>query len=217
MQVVKAFPGARGFDSLGFSQVGKADQANEMAKDFEFYVGYLGAMNAARLGYILDAGMGFMPVTFGGGYKKPAVSLIQMNALSMPAGVTVWADMEGLDVWNTPWAQVASEVEAWAAAMNGAGYEAGLYVGAPQPGTGKQLYSLKGITKYWLGQGRCIGKDGLDAYPDCGWCMRQDWHNNPNAAQGVKGGMLWKQTGVLIDTNSIQADHKGRLPNWVIR
>lgn len=210
MKVANAFPGARGVDSLPFSNGGSADQAKRLAASgVEFFVGYLGAMNKARLEAVLDAGLAFMPVTFAGEYKDGAADEIaQLKALGIPAGATVWLDLEGLNAWNTPADQLMALINAWARDIKAGGWMPGLYVGAPQPLTGKQLYSL-GVQRYWLGIGRCIGKDGLDAYPDCGWCMRQDWH-------GQKLGMLWKNTGVFVDTNSIQCDHKGRLPVWVV-
>jgi hypothetical protein len=209
VKAATAFPGARGVDSLPFSNGGTCEQAKKLAASgLEFFVGYLGAMNKARLGYILDAGLAFMPVTFAGEYKDGAADeLAQLKALGIPPGVTVWLDLEGIDAWNTPVDKLTALINAWARDIKAAGYMPGLYVGAPQPLTGKQLFSL-GVQRYWLGIGRCVGRDGKDAYPDCGWCMRQDWHN-----QGT--GMLWKNTGVFVDTNSIQCDHKGRLPVWV--
>lgn len=224
MKVEKAFPGARGVDSYPFSVGGTAAQAAALATSgIEFFVGYLGPMTPERLAMILDNGLAFMPVTFAAEYKDGAADEIaQLTALGIPKGCTVWLDMEGIDAWNMDIVKLTALIEAWASAIVAAGYIAGLYVGAPQPFTGKQLYALKNITRYWLGQGRCVSKpttteQSRDAYPNCGWCMRQDWHNNPNAAQGVKGGMLWKKTGVLVDTNAIQADHQGRLPTWVVR
>ncbi len=211
MKSVTAFPSARVIDSLPYSQGGTAAQALALkATGVDAVVGYLGAMTPARLAFTLAAGLAFMPVTLAAEYKDGAADEIaQLKALAIPANTTVWLDLEGLNAWNTPADQLIALIEAWAADVVKAGYIAGLYVGAPQPLTGKQLYSLKGITRYWLGIGRCIGKDGLDAYPQCGWCMRQDWHGQPN-------GMMWKNTGVFVDGNSTQADHQGRLPNWVV-
>jgi hypothetical protein len=210
MKAVKAFPGARGVDSLSFSKGGTADQARKLrASGVEFFVGYLGAMNPVRLAAVLDAGLAFMPVTFAGEYKDGAADEVaQLKALGVPLGTTVWLDLEGVDAWNTPADKLMALINAWAADIAWAGYMPGLYVGAPQPLTGPELYSLK-VVRYWLGIGRCVSKDGKDAYPACGWVMRQDWH-----AQG--NGMMWKDTGVFVDTNSIQCDHKGRLPVWVV-
>jgi hypothetical protein len=218
VRVVQAFPGARVVDSLAFSQGGTLAQAKALkASGVEGFVGYLGAMNAARLGYVLEAGLSFQPVTFAGEYKDGAADEIaQLKALGIPRGASVWLDLEGLGAWNTPVGELARLINAWAVDVASAGWMPTLYVGAPQPFDGAQLYGLR-VVRYWLGQGRCVGRDGLDAYPKCGWCMRQDWHNNPDLARyNLKGGMLWKDTGVFVDTSAIQADHMGRLPSWVV-
>lgn len=219
MKVENAFVGARGVDSLPFSQGGTKAQAEMLKRTgVDFFVGYLGAMNAERLGYILDAGLAFMPVTFAGEYKDGAADeLAQLAKLGIPKGATVWLDLEGLDAWNTPAPELSRLINAWAAAIAGAGYMPGLYVGAPQPLTGPDLYALR-VVRYWLGIGRCVGKDGKDAYPNRGWCMRQDWH-------GEKLGMMWPPSHVpcppnervFVDTNSIQKDHFGGLPAWVTK
>jgi hypothetical protein len=217
MKVEPSFPGARGVDSLPFSQAGTEAQAKALAASgVEFFVGYLGTMNKTRLDYILNAGLAFMPVTFAGEYKDGAADEVaQLRALGIPMCTSVWLDLEGLDCWNMDPAELMRLINKWAADIKVGGWLPCLYVGAPQPLTGKQLYSL-GVYRYWLGIGRCVGKDGKDAYPDCGWCMRQDWHNQKN-------GMLWPppQKGgspqTFVDTNSIQADHKGRTPMWVVK
>jgi hypothetical protein len=211
MKTEVAYVGARGVDSLQFSQNGSAAQAVALKESgIDFFVGYLGAMNAARLDSVLDAGLAFMPVTFAGEYKDgPGDEVAQLKALAIPAGTTVWLDLEGLDAWNTPASDLSRLINAWAKGIKAGGWMPGLYVGAPQPLSGVELFALA-VQRYWLGIGRCVGKDGKDAYPNCGWCMRQDWHNQGN-------GMLWRGTGVLVDTNSIQCDHFGRLPAWVVR
>lgn len=210
MKIEKAFVGARGIDSLGFSNGGTEKQAQALKDSgIDFVVGYLGAMNEVRLQYVLDANMAFMPVTFAGEYKDGAKDEIaQLRKLAIPDGATVWLDLEGMDAWNANVVELAKLINAWALDIKGAGYMPGLYVGAPQPFSGADLYALK-VVRYWLGIGRCVDKSGRDAYPACGWTMRQDWHNQGN-------GMVWKNTGVHVDTNSIQCDHHGRLPAWVV-
>jgi hypothetical protein len=215
MKTATAFVGARGVDSLPFAQGGSSAQALALrATGIDFFVGYLGAMNAARLKYILDAKLAYMPVTFAGEYKDGAADEIaQLKVLGIPAGTSVWLDLEGLDAWNMGKtaegrATLSRLINAWANAIKAGGWMPCLYVGAPQPLTGADLYALS-VVRYWLGVGRCVDYQGKDAYPACGWTMRQDWHN-----QGM--GMMWKDTGVFVDTNSIQCDHSGRLPTWVV-
>jgi hypothetical protein len=210
MKTASAFVGARGVDSLPFSQGGTAAQARALkATGVDFFVGYLGAMNKARLAYVLDAGLAYMPVTFAGEYKDGAADEIaQLRALGIPPGTTVWLDLEGLEAWKTDPVELMRLINNWATDIKAGGWIPGLYVGAPQPLTGAELHALK-VYRYWLGIGRCIDRTGKDAYPAAGWCMRQDWH-------GQKTGMLWKDTGVFVDTNSIQCDHLGRLPAWVV-
>lgn len=216
MRVEKAFVGARVVDSLPFSMGGTAAQAHALrATAVDGVIGYLGSMNPARLGHVLDAGLSFMPVTKAGEYKDGARDEIaQLHALGIPAGTSVWLDLEGLDAWNIGRtakgrAEISRLINAWGRDIEAPGWLPCLYVGAPQPLTGPDLYALR-VYRYWLGIGRCRDYSGRDAYPDCGWCVRQDWHN-----QGK--GMLWKDTGVFVDTNSIQCDHQGRLPNWVVQ
>lgn len=211
MRAERAYPGARVVDSLPYSQSGTAEQARALAASgVEGLIGYLGVISPERLGYVLDAGLAYMPVTLAGEYSDGAADeLAQLRSLGIPAGATVWLDVEGRKAYDTPAETLIASINGWARAIAGAGYMPGIYVGAPQPLTSEELYHL-GVVRYWLGIGRCVDRYGRDAYPRCGWCVRQDWHNSGN-------GMYWKNTGVLVDTNAIQADHLGRLPVWVTR
>ncbi len=204
--------GSRIVDSLPFSSGGSSIQAAALRADgVDGLVGYLGAINRVRLEYVLGAGMGFMPVTFAGAYKQGGGGTVaHLKSLGLPPGVTVWLDVEGQEAWDTPPGQLMAQIDTWNEAVLDAGFVPGLYVGAPQPLNGAQLFALKS-KRYWLGQGRCIGRDGLDAYPKCGWCMRQDWHG-----ETVKKGLVWRRSGVLVDTNGVQCDHFNRLPTWAI-
>lgn len=210
MRTEQAFVGARAVDSDPFSRAGTPQQAAALrASGVDCLIGYLGAMNAARLQAVLNAGLAFMPVTFAGEYKDGAADeLAQLAALGLPKGCTVWLDLEGLEAWKTDPLKLIAMINAWADAISGAGYMPGLYVGAPQPLTSAELYALR-VVRYWWGLGRCIDRNGNLAEPKCGWCMVQQFH-------GQAQGMLWKDTGVFVDTNGIQCDYQCRLPVWVV-
>jgi hypothetical protein len=215
VKVERAWVGARGVDSLPYSQAGTLAQAVALkATGVDFFVGYLGVINKARLEYLLDAGLAFMPVTLAERYDG-GDAVRHCMSLGLPPGTSVWLDLEGKAAWETPAPVLMAKINAWADAVKTGGYMPCLYVGAPQPLSGKELYALK-VVRYWLGIGRCIDKTGADAYPTCGWCVRQDWHGQTN-------GMLWppphvhSDERVFVDTNSIQCDHRGRLPSWCTR
>jgi len=209
MKTEIAFVGARAVDSLPFSMGGTATQAAALkATGVDCVIGYLGSINKARLALILAAGLAFMPVTTAGEYNDGADDEIaQLAALEIPKGTTVWLDLEGMKAWTAEPAALIAKLSAWATKIAAAGYMPGLYVGAPQPLTSKELFQLP-FVRYWWGLGKPIDRTGALVYPDCGWCMIQQWHNQSN-------GMMWKDTGVFVDTNGIQCDHKGRLPVWV--
>ena len=207
MRVENAFVGARGVDSLPFSQGGTAAQAKALAaRGVDFFVGYLGCMNAARLGYVLDAGLAFMPVTLAGEVFDGADDEIaQLKALGIPAGVTVWLDVEGKKTLDVPLAELTDKINAWASKVAGAGYVAGLYIAPPQPFTGPELAKLA-VTRYWNSAGRIQDRNGRiwDEPEGVGFCMRQGY------PQG-----FFLDTGVFVDPNMVLADRRGRVPTWV--
>lgn len=213
MKVENAWVGSRAVDSYPFSLGGTAAQAQALKRTgVDCLIGYLGAMTPARLSTVLAAGLAYMPVTRAGAYKNGgADEASQLRALGIPIGATVWLDLEGLDAYHTPPPTLSAQINAWADAIIAGGWMPGLYVGAPQPLTSRELYALR-VVRYWWGLGKPVDRTGALVYPDCGWCMIQQWHGDP---QG-KGGMYWRDTGVLVDSNGIQMDHRGRLPAWVV-
>lgn len=200
--------GARGVDSLPFSNGGTEAQARALkATGVDFLVGYLGAISPARLGAVLDAGLAFMPVTFGGRATfDGGAAVAACQRLGLPAGVTVWLDLEGGELLKVPPQAVAAQVNGWAKAVDAAGYEPGLYLGAPQPFTSEELYALK-VRRYWKAPSRVIDRNGrVTDGPSCGFCMYQLW------PQGT-----WRDTGVFVDVDFVQKDFRGRLPTWARR
>lgn len=208
MKMENAFVGARGIDSLPFSGGGTREQAIKM-KDagVDFFVGYLGSINATRVAYLLEAGLAFMPVTFAGEYFDGGKDEVaQLQALDIPAGTTVWIDLEGQKSWQTDPIKLQEMINACADAIGGAGYLPGLYVGSPQPLTGPELARLR-VYRYWKAPSLVLDRNGKDwsEPPGIGWCMYQMW------PQGI-----FRNTGVFADVNIIGQDRKSRVPTWVV-
>lgn len=203
MKAVPAEVGARGADSLPFSQGGTLSMAQGLrVAGYDFFVGYLGSVTPARLAVILTAGMAFMPVTYGGEYEDGADDeLAQLRALNIPAGVSVWLDMEGLSAFHADPPTLIGKVNAWADKVAAAGWMPCLYVGVPQPLTSVELYNLH-VKRYWRGQGSVRDRFNALAEPSCGWCMTQMF---PSITRG----------SVLIDANIVGQDYKARVPMMV--
>lgn len=112
--------------------------------------------------------------------------------LAAPATVTIWIDLEGAAAPAGPY------VEACAAALRAARYEAGLYVGAEPGGLDSaSLWALRGVTRYW--------RSGSDVPTPArrGWCMQQ---LRPLDTTIV---------GVRVDVDVVERDHLGGLPTWI--
>lgn len=194
-------------DSLPFSQNGTAAQAAGLRFGGAVaLVGYLGVINSRRVESVLNAGLGFVPVTLAGAYNNgPEDELKQLSALGIPKGATVFLDLEGMAAWKADPLVLIQKIEAWAATVTTAGYLAGLYAGVPQPLTSEELFKLKGITRYWKGQGRQVDRFGKLSEPSgCGWCMTQMF---PSYNMGCPA--------VWVDGNMVGQDYKGRVPTMV--
>jgi hypothetical protein len=197
--------GACVVDSLPYSQSGTAAQARALKVDgVSALVGYLGVIDAIRVNNVLGAGLAFIPVTLAGEYEDgPSDEIGQLRALGIPSGATVFLDLEGLKAFRSDPVALAAKINAWADAVSGAGYVAGLYVGVPQPFTSDELWKLR-VQRYWRGQGSVRDRNNALAEPSgCGWCMTQMY---PSHTRG----------GVWVDSNMVGQDYKGRVPTWVV-
>lgn len=221
MKAVTAHVGARVVDSYPYSIGGTLAQAKALkASGVDGMIGYLGSMNRDRLAYVFAAGLSFMPVTKAGEYADgPADELEQLRALGMPAGVSVWLDLEGLAAFKikSDPAKLAGQIKTWAEAIRAGGYMPCLYVGAPQPFSSEELWRLP-VVRYWQGIGRCVDRSGALAEPSkCGWCMHQLWHGDVDTP---KGGQWWPSASardrVFVDVNAVKRDYFGRLPAWAV-
>lgn len=110
----------------------------------------------------------------------------------IPAGVTVWCDLEGIKGTAQ---ETIDYVKGWHQSVRSAGYGTGIYVGGGCPLTSAELYSLP-VDRYWR---------SFSAVPNVdrrGYCMLQLY---PSTMVG----------GVPVDLNVVQKDYLGGLPRWV--
>jgi hypothetical protein len=168
------------------------------AEGVKFAVRYLGSLEQAEMLTILASGLALMPVTYAKHYSG-VDAVAQLRKLGIPAGVTVWLDLEGET--STP-ADIIAKINAWAGQVAAAGYEPGLYVGAGCVLTSAELYSLR-VVRYWDSCSREVSRDGTIAEPKCGWCQIQLVPGNTQIA------------GIIVDIDVIQQDFQGRMPTWV--
>lgn len=194
------------FPALGFDCVTTLTAASAQAlksAGMTFAIRYLGSVTPSELGFILGAGLLFMPVTFSrapGWIPTGALGTLdgqrdlgQIQALELPQGCTVWLDLEGAAGSATT---VAAWVSSRAAVIRRAGYDVGLYVGAGDVLNGQQLYSLAGIDRYWRSLSDVPTPDG------CGFSLLQLWKTVTVA-------------GTEVDVDCVQYDYLDRVPFMV--
>jgi hypothetical protein len=123
------------------------------------------------------------------GHRYGEKAAIEARLIGCPSGMHVWLDLEGVETGSDP-RDVAAYCIEWYKAVDGAGFNAGLYVGW-QPGlTGEQLYSLP-FTAYW----RAFNLN-RDQYPmPRGFQIKQD---KEKLAHGVR-----------YDPDTVSADEMG--------
>ena len=178
----------------------------------EFAVLYLGVARPEVVGYALDAGLAFMPVTLADRFDGPA-AVAACRAVGLPEGCTVWLDVEGSSICPPTMAPEALivRVERWALEMTDAGFEAGVYVGSPQPLTAKELYALRRVTRYWKAPSDVVDRFAVGSNgPSCGFSMFQVWPS-----------VFWPDDAdpdrVFVDVDFVSQDHRGRSPHWAVR
>lgn len=192
-----AVVGARGVDAV--TLISTAAQAQGLKNSgIDFVIQYLGSVTAAGVDTILGAGLAFMPVTYADKFDGPK-TVAELKALAFPAGCTVWLDVEG--VGSTAPTTLKQQINDWATAVQTAGYQPGMYVGAGVPLTSIELYQLK-VVRYWHSLSKIVDRNGQLAEPACGFCMYQ-----------LYPSITW--AGVWVDVNFVQQDFQGRLPTWV--
>lgn len=154
--------GVKGFDA---NTVITADQAQSFwDAGFRFALRYVGRtqmashdLAAAEAEMLLSKGFALMPVqhvlnpgwmptaALGTEYGTNAATFAQQ--IGFPAGVNVWLDLEGVSP-SAAAADVDAYCRAWYAAVSGAGYVPGVYIGWEPGLSGQQLYALP-FQHYW--------------------------------------------------------------------
>ena len=159
--------------------------------------------------HILDAGLGLMAVqhvqpdgwhptaALGATYGANAVANAQQ--VGIPAGVTLWLDLEGVAAETAP-AIVIEYCNAWFDAVTAAGYESGIYVGANAVLSGEDLYWSLKTRHYWKSGSK------VPDIPHRGYQLVQ------RIAPG--GDVL---AGVSIDRNVTSTDALGGTVRWLSR
>jgi hypothetical protein len=162
--VFAAPDGLRGLDT---AETVTASAAVALHKNgFRFCVRYVrrdkphaSALSANEARSLLNAGLGLMAVqyvesesswkpTSAKGSRNGEVAASEAEKLGLPWGVTIWCDLEGVEV-GTPAERTIDYCNQWHAAVGGAGYVPGLYVGYRAGLTPLQLYRSLRFTHYW--------------------------------------------------------------------
>lgn len=175
----------------------------------DFVIRYLHgryAITAEELDLITRSGLSLMLVTpsrapgwfasLQRGRSDGDLAVAALTELGVPLGCTIWLDLEGCASSS---AEIKAWCEAWARAVTGAGFEAGVYVGHGAGLDSDQLWELIGITRYWR-SGSCVAEPSHR-----GWCLQQ------LRPLDVAYGPL------RVDHDVIELDYRGGLPLWISR
>jgi hypothetical protein len=163
--IIRAPAGAIGFDLN--RKINRASARQFFADGYRFCLRYISRATDHEAHHdltedeaqtIVDAGLALMAVQhFAGDPWVPSVQLgaeYGRNAASnaaqagLPDGVNVFLDLEGI-ARGTPTADVIGYCNAWFAAVETAGYETGVYVGANAILDGEELYFNLKTKHYW--------------------------------------------------------------------
>jgi hypothetical protein len=210
-QVVAAPAGAIGFDTD--SVLTAASVAAFRAAGFSFAIRYLsrttpetsGDLSAAEVATIHNGGLALMAVQHvrSAGWQPSGVLGAQYGhaaaanaiAIGLPAGVSIWLDLEGVAT-GTAASDIIAYCNTWFFAVAHAGYRPGLYVGANCGLTSAQLGTELDCRFYWQ------SGSSVPAVSGRAYCMVQTID---------KSDVI---DGVAYDRDLIQADDHGDTPFW---
>ncbi len=206
--------GVRGFDTT--ETVGPKTAVAFRRSGYRFAVRYVrrdkphaSALKASEARSLLATGIGLMLVQYvesesawtpgaAKGTKNGGVAASECELLGVPWGVTVWCDLEGVAP-GTSSQRVIDYCNAWHAAVAGAGYTPGVYVGYRAGLTPRQLYRALRFTHYWGAYNL-----NVDQYPAVrGIQMKQGRARQSDRPNGVT---------IDFQTDRIRADALGGRP-----
>lgn len=210
--VVSAQPGRHGIDCN--TVLTAANCSAIKAQGYSFCLRYVARgttlaahdLSPAEANRILSAGLALMPVqhvalpgwspSAGLGATNGQHAATHVSNIGFPSGVNVWLDLEGIKPSSTH-ASVIDYCNAWFAEVSGAGFVAGVYVGAGAILTGDEFFWRLQTQHYW--------KSGstVPAIPQRGYQMIQKIIKND------------KVDGVEIDRNLTQNDAFGDAVQWL--
>ena len=215
--VFTAHEGLRGVDTA--STISASAAAALYKTGYRFCVRYVrrdkphaSALNPKEAKSLLNAGLGLMAVqyvesesswkpTAAKGSRNGEIAAAESEKLGFPWGVTIWCDLEGVAV-GTPAQQTIDYCNRWHAAVSGAGYVPGLYVGYHAGLTPLQLYRSLRFTHYW-------GAYNLNAdkFPAVrGLQMRQSQRKPEDSPPGI---------GLDFQVDRVSADALGGRPTLI--
>jgi len=132
------------------------------------------------------------------GTRNGGVAARECELLGVPWGVTVWCDLEGVAP-GTPSQRVIDYCNEWHAAVAGAGYVPGIYVGYRAGLTPTQLYRALRFSHYWGAYNL-----NVDQYPAVrGIQMKQSKARSSDRPGG---------TSIEFQTDRVRADALGGRP-----
>lgn len=212
--VFTAAPGVRGFDTA--ETITRSDALAFRRAGYRFAVRYVrrdkphaSALSSTEAKYLLDTGIGIMLVqyvesetawnpTAAKGLKNGGVAASEAERLGVPWGVTIWCDLEGIAP-GTSSLHVVDYCNRWHAAVSGAGYVPGVYVGYRAGLTASQLYRALRFTHYWGAYNL-----NVDRYPAVrGLQMKQSL---PRRSERVSGA------GIPYQVDRVRTDALGGRP-----
>jgi hypothetical protein len=215
-RIVRATPGARGFDTTVVLDTALARRFKQ--EGYSFCIRYLslfstddevadGDLTRPEAEAILDAGLALMVVQHvrSPGWVPSATLGLQTgnhaanNAIfvGLPAGMNVWLDLEGVNS-SSPATDVIDYCNSWFNQVQFVGYVPGIYVGASAQLTSDQLYYSLKFQHYWQ-SGSIVPDVTVRGY------------------QMVQTALDQTLNGISIDINQTQNDRLGGSALWLTR